>query len=67
MIKLTDEEKEFLKGNINLAITEETDINDILSELDWLITTKGLTKDQQLLNEFGMYAQQMYDHIYDSN
>lgn len=68
MIKVSDSDMEFLKKNIDQAEEKlkNSEVNDLLQELDELIVYKGLGKDYSP-NQFGREAQKVYDSIYSLN
>lgn len=66
MIKMSEEEKQFLLKHIDKDIVENGKINDVLYALDDAIVYKGFDKDY-FYNDFGKKAQEVYDSIYDQN
>lgn len=62
-IKLSEDEYNFLIKHMDIPISRDMDINLLMSELNLLIVIKGLTEDQETLNDFGLIAQDVYDSI----
>lgn len=68
-MKITKEQKEILSVYIDKTeeYIEKDDVNGLLREIDWVITEKGLTQDQEWLTPFGKIFQKIYDDIYYQN
>ena len=68
MIKLTDEQKVFLREKFENAeeMISSDDINDILDPLDDLILEEGYDDDWEF-NDTGRKYQKIYDEIYWDN
>mgnify|MGYP001152714296 FL=1 len=68
MIKLTDEQKVFLREKFENAeeMISSDDINDILDPLDDLILEEGYDDDWEF-NDTGTKYQKIYDDIYWDN
>lgn len=66
-INLSANSKKFIIENLGEEWLTPPSLGELLTEVDWLITTKGLTADQEWLNDFGGEAQIVYDDIYENN
>ena len=66
MIKMSEEEKQFLLKHIDKDIVENGRIGEVLKALYLMIDYKGFDKDY-FYNDFGKKAQEVYDSIYDKN
>lgn len=73
MIKIKNEDIEFLKKNIFDNDTEKLDkllnsknINDLLDELDNWLAFEGFDKNYNL-NKIGLRVQEIYDYVYINN
>ncbi len=66
MIKMSEEEKQFLLKHIDKDIVENGRIGEVLEALYLMIDYKGFDKDY-FYNDFGKEAQEVYDSIYDQN
>ncbi|WP_418290421.1 hypothetical protein [Massilicoli timonensis] len=68
MIKLTDEQKVFLREKFEIAeeMSSSDDINDILDPLDDLILEEGYDPGWEFNDTGGKY-QKIYDEIYWNN
>ena len=68
MVYITDEQKNILAvylDNFNELI-KSNDVNDLLDELDDLITDIGFDENYELTEE-GLKLQLLYDQIYNQN
>lgn len=68
MIKLTDEQREFIVQNLPSGekLVKAKDVDDILGPLDDWITANGFDDKDELTDE-GRRIQRMYDNIYNNN
>lgn len=73
MVKIKNEDVEFLKKNIFDNDTEKLDkllnsknINDLLDELNYWLTFGGFDKNYNL-NKLGLRVQEIYDYVYANN
>ena len=69
MVKISDEDKEFLKKHINNVdeLVQKDSVMPLLDEIDDIIMYKGFEPDFDTLNKFGLKAQYIRDTIYYDN
>ena len=69
MVKISDEDKEFLKkhiDNVDELVQQESSV-PLLDAIDDIIIYKGFEPDFDTLNKFGLKAQYIRDTIYYDN
>ncbi len=67
MLKLSEKEKEFLRGlEMSDSLLLSDNVNDILLPLDEWIAMNGFDENYNLTEE-GRAAQRFYDSIYENN
>ena len=67
MIVITDVQKQLLLKYVDIELTDDTDIDEVLDLLDDKITEIGFDDKQEWLNPVGHDLQLLYDALYSQN